>query len=127
MSNSGDLIQKSASQYSNPDTLLGYGIPNFEVAYEILTNKIFVDTDSFVIYPNPFSGILFIDFYSVDKKIISIELYDITGKRILYFEKNMVEGLNRITIDKNIFAGNSPYILYMKSGETLVKKVVVKI
>lgn len=122
-----NLVRQSASQYNTPDTLLGFGIPDFEVAYEILTNRIFVDSDSFVIYPNPFSEKLNIDYYSADRKLISVEMVDLAGRRIFYSERNLEEGLNRIPLGRNVSAGNSPYILLIKSGETTLKRVVVKI
>ena len=34
-----DAIQKTSSQYSNPDEELGYGIPDFDRAFLYLKNK----------------------------------------------------------------------------------------
>ncbi len=122
-----DFIRKSASQYNNPDTLMGYGIPDFKSAYESLTNKIFTDTDSFVIYPNPFTEKLFVDYYSTDKKIISMAVFDVSGKKIMNLEKTLSEGLNRISIEKNSLSGNSPNILQIKNGAKTVKEIVIKL
>lgn len=52
-------LQRSASQYTNPDNLLGYGIPNFVVAYNLANPNMPLATaapakgQSLVVYPNP--------------------------------------------------------------------------
>lgn len=50
-------IEYSSSQYSSPDSLLGYGIPNFEDAYYYLKYDGFknVGNDGVLLYPNPVS------------------------------------------------------------------------
>ena len=56
-------IEQSAHQYSNPDSLLGYGIPDFEKADRYLkvnsTNNLKAQKD-WMVSPNPFSDYLFI-------------------------------------------------------------------
>ncbi|MDB5226575.1 MAG: hypothetical protein JWN78_768 [Bacteroidota bacterium] len=51
-------IEQSASQYLNPDKHIGYGIPDFKKAYEILSVANFVSNEKleseFLVYPNPF-------------------------------------------------------------------------
>lgn len=59
-----DIIQavkKSSSSYTNPDDRVGYGIPNFRIAYEDLAQqRLTKNTDSILgnknikIFPNPF-------------------------------------------------------------------------
>ncbi|MBO0358510.1 S8 family peptidase [Hymenobacter sp. BT186] len=57
------FLQRSASQYTNPDNLLGYGIPNFVVAYNLAnpgtplaTAGPAGGTQQLVVYPNPLDG-----------------------------------------------------------------------
>jgi serine protease AprX len=56
-------IEQSASQYSAPDSLLGYGIPDFEKADQYLkvnySNNLKSET-GWIVSPNPFSGYLLI-------------------------------------------------------------------
>ncbi len=81
-----DVIEQSASQYANPDSLLGYGIPDFAYASLILNGVDYRkdDTESLVnVYPNPLSDRFYIDFYSVDSQDVNINIYDIYGKQML--------------------------------------------
>lgn len=52
-------IERSASQYNNPDTVLGYGIPDFAKAKYLLDGFEPGDLDESgapTVYPNPFDG-----------------------------------------------------------------------
>ena len=56
-------IEQSASMYLKPDSLLGYGIPDFQKADLILKNtgvKTMETASSWVVSPNPFSDYIFI-------------------------------------------------------------------
>ncbi len=46
-----DLLRKTASQASNPDNLLGYGIPNYQAVVNFQDED--EQTEAFVVYPNP--------------------------------------------------------------------------
>lgn len=54
-----DYLIRSASQYANPDDRVGFGIPNFEKAYEIaeleqLLAELKKNGQDVVVFPNPF-------------------------------------------------------------------------
>ena len=56
-------IEQSASQYNKPDSLLGYGIPDFQKADQILKStsvKTLETASSWVVSPNPFSDYILI-------------------------------------------------------------------
>ncbi len=79
-------IEKSAHQYNNPDSLMGYGIPNFQFAQYLLSLKTNEDlTKDLVrnIYPNPFKYYPVIEIYSRYEQPIEIEIYDLHGKNVL--------------------------------------------
>jgi len=81
-----DAIQQSASQHLSPDSLLGYGIPNFLIADVLLggTELNFSNTDKLVsIYPNPFIDQVQLKFYPASNQEIKIEVFDAFGKKIL--------------------------------------------
>ncbi len=88
-----NAIQQSSTQYFLPDSIQGFGIPNFCKADSILGFILSVNTvqsneeSSLVIYPNPFNSNFVIDFYSSKKETILIELYDITGKKLAIEER----------------------------------------
>ena len=77
-------IEESASHYSNPDTLLGYGIPDFDQAYSILQKKLDEQTDGkkYTVSPNPFVNELFIRANTpvTESTKVSISLIQSNGK-----------------------------------------------
>jgi hypothetical protein len=84
-----DAIRQSASQYSQPDDLLGYGIPDFVLANNILTviNGPEGKRASVEIYPNPTPGLFYIDAHRLagpgrGTTEIIIELKDISGRSV---------------------------------------------
>jgi hypothetical protein len=109
-----DMIEKSAHQYNQPDTLYGYGIPNFELAYIILGEKI-KNTEKknlSVCYPNPFSNSLTLELYSGDGTLITdhkeliAEIFDTRGNKVWINHKDLggdfnpypvLQGLESIT------------------------------
>ncbi len=55
-------IEQSASQYNNPDSLLGYGIPDFELADKYLKINLVSYSNwksSWAVSPNPFTDFLY--------------------------------------------------------------------
>ncbi len=92
------LIKESSSQYNNPDDLLGYGIPNFQLALvngnlQVVASK----RSRFLVYPNPFSStvnVMFPDSVETAK----LEIYNIAGQVLnasnLLREKNSVDVSN---------------------------------
>lgn len=59
-----NAIIESSSQFNNPDNFKGYGIPDFEKAYKILSPGYHDPSTkalSFKLFPNPFSGELFLE------------------------------------------------------------------
>ncbi|MHC1707749.1 MAG: S8 family serine peptidase [Bacteroidales bacterium] len=77
-------IQKSSSQFSNPDIYLGYGIPDFEEA----DKSLYIPPDvtpfsGIILFPNPSRNSLGVKFFNDDYQDISIELYDELGKLVM--------------------------------------------
>ena len=78
-----NAIQQSASQNLNPDSLLGYGIPNFMMAELILGTPGIGRSENGTLltaYPNPFNHDVFLNYYSESDQIISIQIFDAVGK-----------------------------------------------
>jgi hypothetical protein len=80
-------IIQSASQYNNPDSLLGYGIPDFDSAKSTLLSVFnpFAGYDDFIksVYPNPFNDLVNIDFYADSNRKYELDVFDITGKKVV--------------------------------------------
>ena len=76
-----EAIEHSSHNSATPDSLIGYGIPNFENAYLYFKNdKFSKDTTEVTVYPNPTSGVLTITNHLPIKELL---LFDIRGKQIM--------------------------------------------
>ncbi|MFH0760037.1 MAG: S8 family serine peptidase [Bacteroidota bacterium] len=125
-----ETIQQSASRASNPDSLYGYGVPDFGKALFLMLgiSPIKLDDESlFRVYPNPFTDHLVIDFYSHDRQEITIEVIAMTGKKLV-LEKLEVgyTSINRLDINQFSELPAGMYILRIitQSGhyeQTLIK------
>jgi len=111
-----DILRYTASQYESPDYYLGYGIPNFELAYRLGLN---VHENSFFIFPNPVEDEL--NIISTFDKEFEIKLFDISGKLLLSKKTNGLKNiLNMYNYHKGI------YILEIKynNGNSEIFKIV---
>ncbi|MCQ2286311.1 MAG: S8 family peptidase [Bacteroidales bacterium] len=78
------IVRQAGHQNNNPDTVMGYGIPNIYKAY--LDNTEDVSVKSFVqeplsVCPNPCTNNLLIA--NPDFSITEIQIFDVSGKRVL--------------------------------------------
>jgi len=80
-----NAIRSSSSQYQSPDSLLGYGIPNFSAAHLILNGgSVPAASESGVlsVFPNPSSDGAFLRFYSADTQQLSLRLINMLGEEV---------------------------------------------
>lgn len=123
-----NALQKSGSQATNPDTLLGFGIPNYMTANVILsTNEhYFSNNRSDVnILPNPFFDGFTVDFLSRSQKgTVNTTLKTVSGLTV-YNGSYSMNGSKRLTINNLPNLASGIYILFIQSGNTeWVKKVI---
>jgi hypothetical protein len=120
-------IEKSASQYSHPDSLLGYGIPDYSKALQIAQVNIIPKTN-FHAYPNPFTSTINISVGSDLSGDFEISMISITGELILNTNRQIVAGVDN-SIKINNLAAFAPgmYILKISSGATIEYRHMVKI
>ena len=105
------LIRESSSQYNNPDYLLGYGIPNLEVA---LANGLsLIDFEQaeldLRIFPNPVTDRIHLNVPDDEK--VDIYIFDVLGKLVIesYFD-NAKTNVELVGLSKGI------YIAKLQSG-----------
>jgi len=123
-----NAIQQSGNQASNPDSLLGYGIPDFPMACLLLAGLnpgSGNNGDNLVINGNPFIQELELLFYSMQPQNIKIRLVDLSG-RIIYNNEKDVMGIlpNQIIIPGTMSKGI--YIVEVETGEKIFTKKVIK-
>ncbi|MCC6691312.1 MAG: S8 family serine peptidase [Bacteroidia bacterium] len=114
-----DAVQKSAGQYTNPDSLMGYGIPNMCVANMVLGGQDFSSFQNDLVlatYPNPFDNIIHLTFYSSQVQSITFCMFDMCGR--LVSENNMrvnTNSLNYFTINDIEQLAKGMYVLRVSS------------
>ena len=131
-----DAIIQSASQYDNPDDLLGYGIPNYELAYEMLNDatgikdSVLPGREDFYfqsVSPNPFIDKLRILLRSKsgNNEDAILSLYDYSGKVVKQFKFNLVaKQLNEIIVDLSGISAGVYSLEYRSQSAREVVKVV---
>jgi serine protease AprX len=124
-----DILIKSGSQFAKPDSLLGYGIPNFERAAKIAESYNVVaaplnmeeeSANSVIVSPNPFNNEISVQ---IVKPSISnqyeVNLIDARGRNVVKF--NAVE--TNFKIQTELSAGI--YFLNINSvGMKVVKRII---
>ena len=76
------IVMESASQFTEPDFLLGYGIPSFAQAYIQLKGLQINETNIITILPNPAEDIATIIINGFETSEGIINLYDVAGQLI---------------------------------------------
>ncbi len=123
-----EMIKQSSSQYQNPDTLIGYGLPNFanalsQIGADLPYSSIRIKR----IYPNPFLDKISLLFIQIAPKDIFLELYNIQGKMIMQKRYvNLPGGEFKLTIDNLGNLSQGIYIIKVLSGEYCYVKKLVK-
>lgn len=126
-----DAVQKSASQHNNPDSLMGYGIPDFSIAGQLLTSTTFAGQtkkEIVNIFPNPFQSTFNIVYQSVKSKQIEVLVTDISGRKVLTEKFTVTPG----EVSTIILTGmeNQPagqYIVSVKgAGKQRFSKTLIK-
>ena len=119
-----DVMQRSASQYAHPDSLLGYGIPDFSNAIILLKVDRHVLPVSSV-FPNPFTSQLSVQFFCNSEEQIHIVLLDQTARPVLKRTTSGMQGANTLVLPS--LAGLSAGIYFLRiSGDdfTETRKIV---
>ncbi len=120
-------LKQSANQSDAPDTLLGYGIPNFTAAFAIanqLENKI---EEKFIVYPNPVDNSRKIYINSSDFILpgtVTINFFDLKGNRIKTISFDDYTKADTLEVDvTNLLPGH--YIFTCATGNNLRKAKLI--
>jgi serine protease AprX len=122
-----NALQESASQSENPDSLLGYGIPNYVTANILLTvnENNGAITKDINISPNPFRTDFAIGFqtHSSFGNTIHVSIESVNSRKV--FERTYKPVNGKITVDNLSFLSSGIYILTVNNeSNRWVKKVV---
>jgi len=125
------LIEKSSHQYAAPDSLMGYGIPNFYDAYHQATGINYTYSTQLVldeIFPNPLkeSGTLTMNFISSKDQEISIEVINSLGQSLQTISPKLITGRNLVEINYSNWKGGVYLLRIIDADKQVqVEKVVV--
>jgi subtilisin family serine protease len=124
-----DAIRQSGSQYLNPDDFLGYGIPNFVSANNILTIIDGPDAKDLdvAVFPNPFTDELRIGLVNLTGLVTGkVIISEITGRRILTKDMASDNASSEITISD--LAGLNPgiYIITVQTETGIANAMAIK-
>lgn len=123
-------IKKSASQYQFPDSLLGYGIPNFYLANILLKNEKISEINNqegFTLMPNPFVRDLAILFNIIDSQSVDFQIVDISGKVV--WESLQIAcspGINLLELDNVAGLAQGNYVVVMRVGDRVYSEKLIK-
>jgi hypothetical protein len=110
------VIEESASQYLHPDSLLGYGIPDYLQALTI-SNVVIQSKANFQAYPNPFKDAITISCSQKMTGNIEIKIISISGDIVGKSSKTIIPGEgNIITLNGLSCLSPGMYILKISSG-----------
>jgi len=117
-----EAIKSTASQAIHPDTLMGWGIPDYQRAY-IVGNK--PADNKLLVYPNPFKGNLTIVFPVSIYGKYSLEIFNIQGKTV--YSRQLNDGsIRSLQLDDigNISAGI--YFIKVTNGLMIYSGKIIK-
>ncbi|MGO1585863.1 MAG: S8 family peptidase, partial [Mesonia sp.] len=100
------IVRESASRYNNPNTEIGYGIPNFSVALQEVLSIAEHQKNTTIAYPNPTTNNLYLSYASAEAN--TLRMYNLLGEKLL-------ESKNTKHIDMMPFA-KGIYLLHITKG-----------
>lgn len=98
-----DLIRKSADRFNNPTDQYGYGIPDFEAAYnQVLALDNFKNA-SIKIFPNPIKDTFSISVNAYAVESLSIQIYNILGQLVFENSKLVSKTIDSKSLKNGIY------------------------
>ena len=122
-----DAIRQSAHQFNNPDSLMGYGIPDFTQACLILGGidpGIALLGDKLTVEGNPFSNNLIFSIYSNDTQKATIRIIDMLGKTVYKSSENIL-GITMNRFEYNIRLPKGVYTLEVYGEKSVLNSKII--
>jgi hypothetical protein len=121
-----DYLRRSASQAARPDSLLGYGIPHFQKAFDLATRDHGANQPLGYLSPNPAAGepvTLWVNAEAWDKPLM-VQVFDVTGKAVA--EQNIARPsrYNRLNLGTTFLRQGLYLVRLTSAGRTTTLKMV---
>ena len=121
-----DYLRRSASQSARPDSLLGYGIPNFQKAFDLATRDHGANQPLGYLSPNPAAGepiALWVNAQAWDKPL-TVHVFDVTGRAVAEQYIARPARYNRLNLG-TVFLRQGLYLVRLTSaGHSTTLKLV---
>ncbi len=125
-----ESIEKSGSYASLPNQNYGYGLPDFDLAMQIAESIIIpFDQNNFLVnlYPNPFIDRIQLIINVDIPELLSVNIFDISGKIFITQDYPTYKGLNFINLTQFNFIPSGIYLLQIKSAHHNTYQKIIKI
>ncbi len=119
------VLQQAANQTTAPDSLLGFGIPDFMVAHGLLASDNHFEKTNFIdISPNPFDSYLTVNTHFLTNSRIFINICDMNGRVVF---SSASDNLPVITLNNLNSLAKGVYVLRVSSNSTVITQKVIKL
>ena len=121
-------IQQYSSQYATPDSILGYGIPDFKYALYAL-NPLQQPGPGYInMYPNPFTSQFTMEFDAIPEGVVKVCIFDVSGRKLFEKQESVNKTfLNKIAINQLSSLSRGVYIVKIFSGSKTLEGKVLKL
>ena len=121
------LIEKYSHLYAQPDSLMGYGIPNIhQLLLENSNHEDLFNSQKKLknAYPNPFSDELIVLYNSDSDSEIQLKLFSISGELFHHMNYNVIQGLNKLRIYQTNELALGAYLISVNNE--VIKAIKIK-
>lgn len=124
-----NAVQQSASKSETPDNKIGWGIPDFMAAHNLLSVTEHDEDDRFSevsAYPNPFKDFFEMRFNASESGTAKLAVVDMTGRIIIDKNYTILRGNNIVRFNE---LGNIPsgiYFLRLESGRSVLTSKLLR-
>jgi len=123
-------IKESANMSSKPDTLLGYGIPDFGLADLLLFAKEeakYIKDRIIRIFPNPFQSAMNLEIYFPGLTSFELSVYNLWGKLVLKKKLDMnQQNYSNFYITETADWNNGFYVFQITTGDFFFQRKIMK-
>lgn len=121
-----DAIRESSSQFTTPDEFKGYGIPDFCVAHDILSDDTGLEDfneNNLLVYPVPTSTNIFIAGLPVKEGMVHVTIINHLGQQIVEIQEGSING--QIELDVSMLSNGMYSIMIAQEGVEVHRNISV--
>ena len=111
------LVELYSNNYANPDSLIGYGIPDvFQLLLDNSNYGALVDFSEKIknVFPNPFSDQVTVFYNCENSSQIDVSLISLTGEQLHQQFFSIEKGLNKLVVELNQVYSSGIYFLVIE-------------